>query len=61
MWFNTEGRSGQRRMYGLVNLVRHFAARHVEKAAEVAKRNGLMMNVNYNSRLTTIKIPEIKN
>jgi len=41
MWFNTEGRSGQRRMYGLVNLVRHFAARHVEKAAEVAKKNGL--------------------
>ena len=41
MWFNTEGRTGQRRMYGLVNLVRHFAARHVEKAAEVAKRNGL--------------------
>jgi 5S rRNA maturation endonuclease (ribonuclease M5) len=28
-------------MYGLVNLVRHYPARHVEKAAEVAKRNGL--------------------
>jgi len=41
MWFNQEGRSGQRRMYGLVNLVRHFPARHVEKAAEVAKTNGL--------------------
>jgi transposase/5S rRNA maturation endonuclease (ribonuclease M5) len=41
MWFNQEGRTGQRRMYGLVNLVRHFAARHVEKAAEVAKTNGL--------------------
>jgi len=41
MWFNTEGRTGQRRMYGLVNLVRHFPARHVEKAAEVAKKNGL--------------------
>jgi len=41
MWFNQEGRSGQRRMYGLVNLVRHFAARHVEQAAEVAKKNGL--------------------
>jgi hypothetical protein len=41
MWFNTEGRTGQRRMYGLVNLVRHYPARHVEKAAEVAKRNGL--------------------
>jgi len=41
MWFNQEGRTGQRRMYGLVNLVRHFAARHVEKAAELAKRNGL--------------------
>jgi transposase/5S rRNA maturation endonuclease (ribonuclease M5) len=40
-WFNEEGRSGQRRMYGLVNLVRHYAACHVEKAAEVAKRNGL--------------------
>lgn len=41
MWFNQEGRTGQRRMYGLVNLVRHFAARHVEKAAKLAKKNGL--------------------
>jgi 5S rRNA maturation endonuclease (ribonuclease M5) len=41
MWFNQEGRTGQRRMYGLVNLVRNYPARHVEKAAEVAKRNGL--------------------
>jgi transposase/5S rRNA maturation endonuclease (ribonuclease M5) len=40
-WFNEEGRSGQRRMYGLINLVRHYPARHVEKAAELAKRNGL--------------------
>ncbi|MBI4446539.1 MAG: IS21 family transposase [Acidobacteria bacterium] len=40
-WFKEEGRSGQRRMYALVNLVRHSAACHVEKAAEVAKRNGL--------------------
>jgi transposase/5S rRNA maturation endonuclease (ribonuclease M5) len=41
MWFNQEGRTGQRRMYGLVNLVRHYPARHIEKAAEVAKTNGL--------------------
>jgi transposase/5S rRNA maturation endonuclease (ribonuclease M5) len=41
MWFNQEGRTGQRRMYGLVNLVRHYRARHVEKAAQVARRNGL--------------------
>src|SRR5512139_2362083 len=40
-WFKEEGRSGQRRMYGLVNLVRHYPASHVEKAAELAKRNGL--------------------
>jgi transposase/5S rRNA maturation endonuclease (ribonuclease M5) len=40
-WFNEEGRSGQRRMYGLINLVRHYPARHVEKAAELAKENGL--------------------
>jgi len=40
-WFKEEGRSGQRRMYALVNLVRHYAACHVEKAAEVAKGNGL--------------------
>jgi 5S rRNA maturation endonuclease (ribonuclease M5) len=40
-WFNEEGRTGQRRMYGLVNLVRHYAACHVEKAAEMALRNGL--------------------
>ncbi len=41
MWFAQEGRTGQRRMYGLVNLVRHYPARYVEKAAEVAKKNGL--------------------
>ena len=40
-WFTEEGRSGQRRMYGLINLVRHYPARHVEKAAYLAKRNGL--------------------
>ena len=40
-WFNEEGRSGQRRMYGLVNLVRHYPACSVEKAAELAKQNGL--------------------
>jgi transposase/5S rRNA maturation endonuclease (ribonuclease M5) len=39
--FNEEGRTGQRRMYGLVNLVRHYAACHIEKAAEIALRNGL--------------------
>jgi 5S rRNA maturation endonuclease (ribonuclease M5) len=41
MWFSQEGRTGQRRMYGLVNLVRHYPVRHVEKAAQVAKTNGL--------------------
>ena len=40
-WFSEEGRSGQRRMYGLVNLVRHYPACCVEKAAELAKENGL--------------------
>jgi transposase len=41
MWFKEEGRSGQRRMYGLVNLVRHYSACHIEKASEIARRNGL--------------------
>ena len=40
-WFKEEGRSGQRRMYGLINLVRHYPARYVEKAAELARVNGL--------------------
>jgi len=40
-WFEEEGRSGQRRMCGLVNLVRHYPARYVEKAAELARANGL--------------------
>ena len=40
-WFKEEGRSGQRRMYALVNMVRHYAACYVEKAAEIAKGNGL--------------------
>jgi transposase len=40
-WFSEEGRSGQRRMYGLINLVRHHPAGYVEKAAEVALNNDL--------------------
>jgi transposase len=40
-WFKEEGRSGQRRMCAVVNLVRRYAACHVEKAAEIARRNGL--------------------
>jgi transposase/5S rRNA maturation endonuclease (ribonuclease M5) len=40
-WFKEEGRTGQRRMYGLVNLVRHYPSRYVEKAAELAKKNDL--------------------
>jgi len=40
-WFNEEGRSGQRRMYGVINLLRRYPARYVEKAAELAKANGL--------------------
>jgi transposase/5S rRNA maturation endonuclease (ribonuclease M5) len=40
-WFKEEGRTGQRRMYALVNLVRRYPACHVEKAAEIARRSGL--------------------
>ena len=28
-------------MYGVINLVRHYPARYVEKAAELAKANGV--------------------
>jgi len=35
-WFTEEGRTGQRRMYGVVNLVRHYEACYVERAAETA-------------------------
>ncbi len=54
MWFSQEGRTGQRRMYGLVNLVRHYRARHVEKAAEVAKRNGLRSSKALRRRVESI-------
>jgi transposase/5S rRNA maturation endonuclease (ribonuclease M5) len=40
-WFKEEGRTGQRRMYALVNMVRRYPAWQVEKAAEIARRNGL--------------------
>jgi transposase/5S rRNA maturation endonuclease (ribonuclease M5) len=40
-WFKEEGRSGQRRMCAVANLVRRYPASHVEKAAEIARRNGL--------------------
>ena len=41
MWFDEEGRCGQRRMYGLINLIRRYPAYCIEKAAELAKNNGL--------------------
>jgi 5S rRNA maturation endonuclease (ribonuclease M5) len=40
-WFHEEGRSGQRRMYGLVNLIRHYPLDCVERAAKLAKDNGV--------------------
>jgi 5S rRNA maturation endonuclease (ribonuclease M5) len=40
-WFNEEGRNGQRRMYGLLNLVRRYPARFVEQASKLALDNGL--------------------
>lgn len=40
-WFNEEGRTGQRRMYGVINLVRRYRASYVEKAAELAKINDI--------------------
>lgn len=40
-WFQEEGRSGQRRMYGLINLVRRYPAGCVERAAALARANGL--------------------
>ena len=35
-WFSELGRTGHRKMYGVVNMVRHYEARHVEKAAKMA-------------------------
>ena len=39
--FEQEGRTGQRRMQGIVNLVRHYEARHVEEACIKANNVGL--------------------
>jgi len=39
--FEQEGRTGQRRMQGIVNLVRHFKSRHIEEAATKALNTGI--------------------
>jgi transposase len=39
--FEQEGRPGQRRMQGIVNLVRHFEYRHIEEAAIKALNTGI--------------------
>lgn len=39
--FEQEGRPGQRRMQGIVNLVRHFKPRHIEEAATKALTIGI--------------------
>lgn len=39
--FQQEGRTGQRRMYGIVNLARHYEASHIEQAAIEALKVGL--------------------
>lgn len=39
--FEEQGRCGQRRMQGIVNLVRRFEAPHIEEAAKTANRKGL--------------------
>ena len=41
MLFAEEGRPGQRRMRGIVDLARKFAACHIEQAAQLAVRKGL--------------------
>jgi len=39
--FKEQGRCGQRRMQGIVNLVRRFEAAHIEQAAKTANSTGL--------------------
>jgi hypothetical protein len=39
--FQEEGRIGQRRMYGIVNLARHYESRDIEEAAMMAVKVGL--------------------
>jgi hypothetical protein len=40
--FRQEGRSGQRRMYGIVNLARQYESRDIEQAAMMAVKAGLL-------------------
>jgi transposase len=41
MLFHQEGRVGQRRMQGIVNLARHYEACHIEEAAKMSVKMGL--------------------
>lgn len=41
-WFEAEGRSGQRRVYGVIGLARKHTAVHIEAAAGEALARGLM-------------------
>ena len=40
--FEDQGRPGQRRMQGIVNLVRHYEAVHIEAAATIAVNKNLL-------------------
>ena len=56
--FEEEGRTGQRRMQGIVNLVRHYEARYVEQACIKANNVGLR---NYKSIRNLVKTLAEKN
>jgi hypothetical protein len=40
-WFASEGRVGQRKLWGVVNLAKHNPNRMIEQACEMALRDGL--------------------
>jgi len=56
--FEEEGRTGQRRMQGIVNLVRHYEACYVEQACMKANHVGLQ---NYKSIRNLVRILAEKN
>ena len=52
--FSREGRTGQRKMQGIVNLIRHYEARHIEDACRMAA------NMDWRSYKSVRKIVEHK-
>ena len=60
MLFNQFGRSGQRRMQGIVNLARNYESRYIEQAATLSIKNGLTSYKSFKKLVQTVCEKELE-